>query len=266
MHVRVTHRLIAYLFGTLALAVGLSVAAPALSEPGDAVRFPEADWDPILIEKSRRNVVVTGDRSPGIAPPPRNMSAQTVWEIRRLLYLQRTARGPDAVIEIMQENFLDLEDLLVRRKVMPPRGDAPDLWDLYDLGHADVVTLVLREKHRFQRARPTQLSDELHAIIPIPGHAAYPSGHATEMNFTARFLSRLAPACAADYRDIATRVARNREIAGVHYPSDSRAGARIAGWYAGLYAASRVWSRRSDAAASQLAAFVEAQGCPEPGL
>jgi hypothetical protein len=98
---------------------------------------------------------------------------------------------------------------------------------------------VMRYKHHFNRRRPSQLWPELMPPIAVPGHASFPSGHATEAYVVARCLQEIVgPAgsgvipALADAREItqrlAQRIARNREVLGVHYPSDSEGGAMLA--------------------------------------
>ncbi|MEO8320683.1 MAG: phosphatase PAP2 family protein [Bradyrhizobium sp.] len=81
------------------------------------------------------------------------------------------------------------------------------------------------------RPRPSQLSPSLMPPIDVPGHASYPSGHATESYLLAGMLAKIVPAAAnltdpnsAPLLRLAERVARNREVMGLHYPSDSKAG------------------------------------------
>jgi membrane-associated phospholipid phosphatase len=75
--------------------------------------------------------------------------------------------------------------------------------------------------------------------IDPPGHAAYPSGHATESYLLAFLLERVMPEAmvppnlAVDddkgpLRRLAERIARNREVLGLHYPSDRIVGRRLA--------------------------------------
>jgi membrane-associated phospholipid phosphatase len=85
------------------------------------------------------------------------------------------------------------------------------------------------------RPRPSQLSPSLMPPIDVPAHASYPSGHATESYLLSGILARVMPAAASaqtnpadpdstPLRRLAERVARNREVLGLHYPSDSKAG------------------------------------------
>ncbi len=84
-------------------------------------------------------------------------------------------------------------------------------------------------------------------MILTPGHSSFPSGHATETFITAVVLLKLLSAAAAaaaaaatpftlPYADLkwgaqfmrlASRVAINRTIAGVHFPVDTAAGALL---------------------------------------
>ena len=93
-----------------------------------------------------------------------------------------------------------------------------------------VVVSVL--KQRFNRVRPSVLAEKygfkLGTVVEIPGHPAYPSGHATGVFTLAYILQELDPSNAETYRKDALRIARNREIGGLHYPSDTVAGRLLA--------------------------------------
>ena len=57
---------------------------------------------------------------------------------------------------------------------------------------------------------------------------AYPSGHSTQAHLIAHVLTALVPAKTHEIFTVAHDIARNREIAGMHYSSDSQAGERLA--------------------------------------
>ncbi|WP_146217116.1 phosphatase PAP2 family protein [Falsiroseomonas bella] len=83
------------------------------------------------------------------------------------------------------------------------------------------------------RPRPSQVCAALRPAIEVPGHAAYPSGHATQaflMAHVARAVLQGSPwEKAQEAVDaLAARIARNREIAGVHYRSDTEVGRELA--------------------------------------
>ena len=62
----------------------------------------------------------------------------------------------------------------------------------------------------------------------MPGHPAYPSGHALQGDLVARVLSLIFPGDREALTDAGTLIGREREIAGLHYPSDAKA-SRILG-------------------------------------
>ena len=89
-----------------------------------------------------------------------------------------------------------------------------------------MVTPLFLLKLHFDRVRPSFYDDRLQPSIELPPHPAYPSGHATQATTVALILGCVDP----DNRDfyLSNRVGWNRELAGVHYPSDTVAGERLA--------------------------------------
>ncbi len=118
---------------------------------------------------------------------------------------------------------------------------------------AEMVGLfvVMYYKARYGRARPSRLSPLLRPPIAVPTHAAYPSGHATQSFLIAHMLADALPSpikqrmsdaqalrppaaatslpCGGPLFRLAERIARNREVMGLHYPSDTTAGLTLAG-------------------------------------
>jgi PAP2 superfamily len=88
----------------------------------------------------------------------------------------------------------------------------------------------MRFKHALCCPRPSEYSAMVQPIIEVPQHASLPSGHATEAHVTAGILSELVPGAKEGkltdkyLRRLAFRIARNREISGVHFPVDTLAG------------------------------------------
>ena len=83
-------------------------------------------------------------------------------------------------------------------------------------------------KDRFHRARPVTLAPDLAPPIPTPRLPAYPGGHATQIYLMALTLVHLHPNREKEILQCAEQVARNREVAGVNYPSDTEAGRKLA--------------------------------------
>jgi len=114
-------------------------------------------------------------------------------------------------------------------------------------------------KNKFQRPRPWQLWPELMPPIPVPGHASFPSGHSTQAHTGAIVLRTVANGVVPSVNDItqrlAQRIARGREVLGVHYSSDSDAGAHLADDVAKAYMGCPTVTRLIAAAQQEWKAF-----------
>jgi hypothetical protein len=100
--------------------------------------------------------------------------------------------------------------------------------------------VAMHFKRIFARARPSRLDPALLPPIEVPGHASYPSAHAGEAMLIALVLEQVLPpeiiqdangagaAEAGPLRTMARRTGRNHEVLGVHYPSDTLCGFRMA--------------------------------------
>ncbi|MEO9528155.1 phosphatase PAP2 family protein [Roseibium sp.] len=88
--------------------------------------------------------------------------------------------------------------------------------------------IIMYFKNKFNRPRPSQVDPGILPLIDVPGHPAYPSGHSFQTHLVAHALGEFAPHLREPLAAIASRVAENREWAGVHYSSDSIAGRDLA--------------------------------------
>jgi len=91
--------------------------------------------------------------------------------------------------------------------------------------------VVISHKRKYKRQRPTVLLPGLAAPFGPPRHPAFPSGHALQGRLVAELLClvpNIQAGFAAELDWLATRIAKNRERAGLHYPSDSIAGSELA--------------------------------------
>jgi hypothetical protein len=118
---------------------------------------------------------------------------------------------------------------------------------------------AMHYKNRFQRPRPWQLWPELMPPVAVPGHASFPSGHATQAYTVARVLQTVAAAVVPAVDDITTRlaqrIARGREVLGLHYPSDTQAGQILADEVAATFLACPTVSRLVKAAQHEWHAY-----------
>ena len=83
-------------------------------------------------------------------------------------------------------------------------------------------------KIEYDRSRPTFFDKRVKNIIDIPPSPSYPSGHACQSYAVALLLSKKYPDNKDFYMNNAKLVSENREIAGLHYPSDTDYGMKLA--------------------------------------
>src|SRR5262249_38708157 len=93
-------------------------------------------------------------------------------------------------------------------------------------------------KDKYKVPRPSQICPALLPPISVPGHSSWPSGHSTQAHLMKNCMLRIFDATAltppdkavltADLTVLADSIARNREIAGLHYQKDSEGGAKLA--------------------------------------
>jgi len=158
-----------------------------------------------------------------IPAPPSNTSEETKKELGHLVTLSKI-RTPENEAEIksqlkLPEFYFDCFQL--KQLSDPKLKYMPEIINMVSL---DLVAVMMRQKRKYDRVRPTYLEKNLTTVIPMPEHPAYPSGHSTETHFYAHLFAELNSAKKDIYFNNAKRIAENRELAGVHYPSDTRAG------------------------------------------
>jgi acid phosphatase (class A) len=157
-----------------------------------------------------------------VAPPPRNSDATTQAELGELLRLQ-AARTAAQRREI--EAHRDFPGLCGAFFAAAQRSatSLPLTMRLLEHVDADLMVAVFNAKRRFDRARPSQLESRLRPSIAVPRHAAYPSGHALQGYVVARVMALLLPRERDTFLSLGQEVGHEREIAGLHFPSDSAA-------------------------------------------
>lgn len=215
----------------IAFVIGHSYLATPHPDYDPTLTFSRtALWDPIQDARSKEPLrypeALFADIT--LPPPPRNDSPETAHE----LALLKSYQGLRTLSELRDINEeINLETMyFAQHSVEDYMDDAqyPHTAALLRDSFHDVTVLLLRQKRLFDRVRPNVLDPGLTTAIPVPGHPAYPSGHATQTHFLALLFSALDPAHEAYYQSRAEQIAHNREIAGLHYPSDSRAGDKLA--------------------------------------
>lgn len=217
----------------MALLLVMMAAAGAKAEPQQTNahpdRYPQKLWDPQVL---RILIEGPGYLNPSLefnlTPPPANNSPKTNKELALLQQYEQTTRSPATIALIKKEaaigSFVDI--YLNAPQISPALSKAAH--HLLRLADRECRYFIVSYKKRFARPRPSHLRPALDLVVPNPGHAAYPSGHATQSMLFSKMLALIDPQNRAIYLDYAKAIAHRREIAGVHYPSDSLAGQQLA--------------------------------------
>jgi acid phosphatase (class A) len=152
-----------------------------------------------------------------LSPPPLDNypEALSVLELK----IKRT-RGRISQIEYENTYALEAFWSLVGSR----QGDYPDLAKKINESLLSLTEIVLEFKEYFNRARPSSVIPEINPILPVPWHASYPSGHATQSFVIASMMANHFPKYSKKLFNLAFQVGLNREIAGLHYRSDTLAG------------------------------------------
>lgn len=137
----------------------------------------------------------------------------------------------DALGEIIAQNDGFLSYFLAAMAISPKSHPRTCL--LLYIGSLVGAYVSMHFKGVYQRGRASQRAPALLPPIPVPGHPSYPSGHSTQAHLMALCaLAGMPNDIRSTFRPVllalADRIARNREIAGLHFGSDSRAGEALA--------------------------------------
>lgn len=208
-----------------------------------------ADFEKFLRERPR---FISSDWQNTITlpAPPANSSPRTQAEVKYLesLVSKRSGKLSEIKAEVLVTNFrfgnYNYTQLTTEKKFS-------ETSKLILAAYHDLAVVTFTMKKRFNRVRPSIMKKELGHAIEIPAHPAYPSGHAIGAYTMAYLLQELDPSSAKDYLKDAQRISENREIAGLHYPSDSEAGRLIARQLVDQFLANSNFKRQLENAKSE---------------
>ncbi len=170
-------------------------------------------------------------------PPKSNLHPDTIFELKDLIRKQNE-RNPNKNSEInLENNNLDSAFLYHMKKCNLSNAQLRENFEIIARNIQSIDLPIYVAKKYYDRVRPSILAQELFeqdiidstltTTIDIPGHPAYPSGHATQAMFIAELLSYYDPIHRECYQRMADEIGRNREVAGVHYRSDTLAGYQL---------------------------------------
>ncbi len=160
-----------------------------------------------------------------------NGGANVPVEITNLVTAAANERA-DALGEILSQSNEFVSYFLNAMTARP--GAYPHTTTVLGIASLVGTFVAMYFKGQYQRPRPSQLCPALLPPIEVPGHASFPSGHSTQAHLMALCMNDVLnglPQQAAmvdDLWTLADRIARNREIAGLHYASDTAGGVAFA--------------------------------------
>lgn len=176
----------------------------------------------------------TWDKALEVAnPPPVVKSGPGGDSIDEMLTMAVTER-PEAMGEILNQH--QNQQLCFLQLLMINHNSHPATYFAMKLMARVGEVVMMHFKRKFKRARPSQVCPTLYPPVAVPGHAAYPAGHATIATLTAACLKEItkgpdaAPSLSSfeEALDLlAETIGRNRVIAGLHYRSDITAGNQL---------------------------------------
>jgi acid phosphatase (class A) len=202
----------------------------------------------------------TIDLSRLLAPPPSDTSEVTRAELDALLMIQER-RSPAQAAQALADNEVALDRFSAAvGSSSRPLKDLPLLVALTSKVRGDVSPIISSGKDAYNRPRPYALETKLKPVVPLPGGASYPSGHAIWGYVTALMLADLVPERRLEILARGDEYGRNRVIAGVHYPSDVESGRLAATIFAAFLFANPSYERERAAVAKELRA---ALGLPQ---
>ena len=214
--------------------LGMAVAAIIFGGTQNAISnesqqtFSDNAWDSELLEMiSYGPRILPADFDTGLNTPPENDSDDTRQELKFLVSLQdqRTTDVLNKIhMEHVQPKSLDVYEAegLFQSDVMAHTQR------FFEETERDLAYFIIRDKKKFARVRPSTLNADIQTVVENPAHPAYPSGHAAQSYFVGYTLGQLDTAKMDAYTRLSHDIAHRREIAGLHYPSDSQAGFLLA--------------------------------------
>jgi len=214
--------LLGRLFALFIVTLGL----PSVSYAAD--KYPLENWDQDLIEVYNQGPHFLSEYfETNIAPPSANNSLETKAELDALVVL-KAERSDDNISRVQVENKEKFVIALFNKENVFDFDAYPRTKTLVSAMNSDLEYFVLREKLKFARVRPSDLKSEIDPVIANPKHASYPSGHAAQSYMVGMTLADINPSMEETYINFAKEIGHRREIAGVHFASDTIAGKALA--------------------------------------
>jgi len=223
--------------------VAEDVSVPPPADGNQNPTFPVAAWDNDLFSLTflhdffttavqgknwttwEQDIVAAMGPFPDVVLPGAAGSGDKIDDLRILAVTER----PEAMGEILNQ-AVD-QQLCFMQLLTMTAGSHPKTFFAMKLAARVGEVVMMRLKRHFNRPRPTQYYPSLYPPLAVPGHSAYPAGHAVIARLTAKVLIEVTAATAtgqSPYKNsllkLAEGISRNRVIAGFHFWSDITSG------------------------------------------
>lgn len=211
-------------------------------------KYPLKLWEPSLIKVIETGpTIFSRDDQFQLPDYPANDSEEVKKELEYLHSLIPLRKEKGMISKILYEDSgIFVRDVFIKEGLLVDGNyKTTEIMDLVD---KDLRYFVLSSKMDFSRARPSHLDTSLTTVMSNPPHASYPSGHSAQAHIVALILSDFDPDNAAVYKKLAHDVAHRREIAGVHFPSDTKAGEEFAEHFYKKFRANPAFEKKYQAA------------------
>jgi hypothetical protein len=202
--------------------------------------FPDEDWDPLLTHyrgNGADSVRILGNTvTLGPPPDPAECECATVMSLVELRTFERV--GEIHLQAYSRRRIVEALIEALRKQVGVSARQVDLVQDIAGYSLDLIEPEYFKFKVHYNRARPWNCcGDALSPLFPkghdlYPGHPAYPSGHSTQVHTVAFLLASCRPDWVGTVLQVAARVALNRELAGLHFPSDSASGRRLGAAFA----------------------------------
>jgi acid phosphatase (class A) len=160
-----------------------------------------------------------------LTPPPADGSPEQKGEIDHLLEIQgkRTPADVERATKHADLSGFTFAEVL---GTWFNKTDLPVTAALMTDVASETKAVVSVAKKQFNRQRPFVTDTRVQPAIPEKGFS-YPSGHSTAGTVDAAVLAEMFPEHKDELTALGKQVGEDREVAGVHYPSDVEAGRKI---------------------------------------
>lgn len=192
--------------------------------------FPVGAWDTALLARATVAEFFSDAAATSIEiPPPDKSPCKLKDEITDLLNLRgmRDARSAEIMVQA-EYPAIYWQNLL---QTGPGR---PHTTAIVSIAMEVASVFGFYWKRIYKRPRPAHVFPTLSPIISTPRHPSYPSNHALQAYVVREAVLSVMPEPVRQAMDrptsqLANRIAENREIAGVHFRSDTDASWKISG-------------------------------------